>query len=63
LSFSLSTIRDFTGQASKLKKKVTDFPVPSRDVTSQTLPSGKNLINPGQGEFGYWHPGWGRENR
>ncbi len=24
-------------------KKVTDFPVPSRDVTSQTLPGGENF--------------------
>jgi hypothetical protein len=32
-----------------------DFPVPSRDVTNQTLP--------GQGEFGYFHTGWGQENR
>jgi hypothetical protein len=30
-------------------KKVIDFPVFSRDATNQ--------------EFGYWHPGWGRENR
>jgi hypothetical protein len=36
-------------------KNVVDFPVPSRDVTNQTLP--------GQGEFGYFHTGWGRENR
>jgi hypothetical protein len=24
---------------------------------------GNNLIIPVQGEFGQWHPGWGRENR
>jgi hypothetical protein len=24
---------------------------------------GNNLTIPGQGEFGQWHPGWGRENR
>jgi hypothetical protein len=23
----------------------------------------KNLIIPGQGEFGQWHPAWGMENR
>jgi hypothetical protein len=23
---------------------------------------GNNLIIPGQGEFGKWHAGWGREN-
>jgi hypothetical protein len=33
-------------------KKVNDFPVPSRDVTYQTLPGGNNLIIPGQREFG-----------
>jgi hypothetical protein len=46
-----------------LLKKFTDFPVPSRDVTNQTLPGRDNLIVPGQGEFGWWHPGWGLENR
>jgi hypothetical protein len=36
----------------KSKKKVSDFPVPSRDVTK--LPQAENnLIIPGQGEFGY----------
>jgi hypothetical protein len=25
--------------------------------------SGNNLIIQGQGEFGWWHSGWGRENR
>jgi hypothetical protein len=24
--------------------------------------AGKNLIIPGQEEFGKWHPGWGQEN-
>ncbi len=33
---------------------VNDFPVPSRDVTYQTL---RVRIIPGQGEFGKWHPG------
>ncbi len=33
-------------------KKVTDFPVSSRDVTNQTLPGGNNLVIPHQGEFG-----------
>jgi hypothetical protein len=32
------------------QKNVRDFPVPIRDVTYQ-----------GQGEFRWWHPGWGRE--
>jgi hypothetical protein len=32
------------------KKKVSDFLVPSRDVTNQTLP-GKEQIIPGQGDF------------
>jgi hypothetical protein len=37
------------------KKKVSGFPVPSRDVTYQTLPGRviiKLLQGPGQGEFG-----------
>jgi hypothetical protein len=25
--------------------------------------AGNNLSIPDQGEFGQWHPGWGRENR
>jgi hypothetical protein len=33
-------------------KKVNDFPVPSRDVTYQTLPGRENLIISGHGEFG-----------
>ncbi len=32
-------------------KKVSDFPVPSQDVTNQTLPCRE--LFPGQGEFGY----------
>jgi hypothetical protein len=35
-------------------KKVSDIPVPSRDVTCQSLPGlgGNNLIIPAQGEIG-----------
>ncbi len=33
-------------------KKVINFPVPSKDVNYQPLPSGNNLIIPGQGEVG-----------
>ncbi len=33
-------------------KKVSDFPVPSRDVTDQQSQARNNLIIPGQGEFG-----------
>ncbi len=33
-------------------KKISDFPVPSRDITNQTLPEGNSLIIPGQGKFG-----------
>jgi hypothetical protein len=33
------------------KKKISDFSVPSQDVTNQTLP-GRDLIISGQGEFG-----------
>jgi hypothetical protein len=44
-------------------KKVSNFPLPCGDVTNQTLPGREKLIIPGHGEFGYRHPGWGRENR
>ncbi len=48
-------------------KKLFDIPVPSRDATYQTLPRREyfiyDVIIPGQGEFGKWHPGWGREYR
>jgi hypothetical protein len=52
--------------AAHCKKKVCDFPIPSRDVTySYTIlsPGENNLIIPGQGEFGKCYPDWGRENR
>jgi len=39
-------------------KKVNNFPVPSRDVTYLFL-AWNNLIIPGQGEFGKWHPSCG----
>jgi hypothetical protein len=44
------------------KKKISHFPVPSWDVTYQTLHSRENLIIPGQGDFGDI-PAGGRENR
>jgi hypothetical protein len=37
-------------------KKVSGFPVPSRDVTYHLARN--NLIIPGQGKFGKLHPGW-----
>jgi hypothetical protein len=62
-----------------LQKKVSDFPIPSQDVTNQTLPDRElfntSLIIPGQGMFGsdipagdgkianFWHPGCRGENR
>ena len=56
-------------QTNKLKfwdytvKKVSGFLVPSRYVTYQTLPGQDNLIIPGPGEFGKWHPSRWLENR
>jgi hypothetical protein len=35
-----------------LLKKVSDFPITSRDVTKQNFPDGNNLIIPGHGKFG-----------
>ncbi len=37
------------------KKKVSDFPVSSHELTKLSM-EGNNLIIPGQGEFGKWHP-------
>ncbi len=49
------------------KKTLFDIPVPSRDVTYQTLPGRElfhyDVIIPAQGEFAKWHPGWGLEYR
>ncbi len=50
----------FTQQISRLgavqvytvKKRLCDFPVPSRDVTNGTIPELNNQIIPGHGEFG-----------
>ncbi len=45
-----------------LQKKVSDIPVPSRDVTYRTTISVRdNWVIPAQGEFDKWHPGSGRE--
>ncbi len=43
-------------------KKVINFPVLRRDVTNQTLPGRESLNYSRPGEFGLWHPGWGRGN-
>jgi hypothetical protein len=46
------------------KKKFSDFfPSPAGMSLIKLSLAGNNLIFPGQGEFGYWHPGWGREYR
>ncbi len=47
-----ATIRYIPPPGPYTVKKVIIFPVPSRDVTNQILPAGKNLILPDQGEFG-----------
>jgi hypothetical protein len=48
-------------------KKIFDIPVPSQDVTYQTLPRREyfiyDVIIPAQREFGKWHTGWEREYR
>ncbi len=43
-------------------KQANDFPVPSRDVTYQTLPGREQFNHSRPKEFDKWHPGWGREN-
>ncbi len=45
------------------KKRLAVFPSPAGMSLTILSLAGKNQIFPGQGEFGKWHPGWGRENR
>ncbi len=45
------------------KKKLSIFPSPGGVSLTKLLLAGNNQIFPGQGEFGQWHPGSGRENR
>jgi hypothetical protein len=44
------------------KKRLTIFPSPAGMSLTKLSLDGNNLIIPVQGEFGKWHPGWGREN-
>ncbi len=44
-------------------KKLSIFTSPARMSLTKLSLSGKNIIIPGQGEFGSQHPGWGRKNR
>ncbi len=39
------------------------FPSPDGMRLTKLPRAGNNLIIPGQGEFGKWHPGWRRENQ
>ncbi len=50
-------------QYGTLSKNVIDFPSPAGLSLTKLSLAGNNQLIPGQGEFGYWHPGWGRENR
>ncbi len=45
------------------KKRFVIFPSPAGMSFTKLSLDGNNLIIPVQGEFGKWHPGWGRENR
>jgi hypothetical protein len=45
------------------KKRLAIFPSPARMSLTKLSLAGKNVIIPGQGEFGKWHPGLGQENR
>jgi hypothetical protein len=44
------------------KKRLSVFSSPGGMPLTKLSLAGNNLIVPGQGEFGKWHPGWGREN-
>jgi hypothetical protein len=43
------------------KKRLTFFTFPAGMSLTKLCLAGNILISPGQGEFGKWHPGWGRE--
>ncbi len=45
------------------KKRLSIFPSPGWMSLTKLSVAGNNLIILGQGVFGKWHPGWGRENR
>ncbi len=45
------------------KRLLLIFPSPGGVSLTKLLLAGNNKIFPGQGEFGQWHPGSGRENR
>ncbi len=45
------------------KKRLTVFLSPAGMSMTKLSLAGNNQKIPGQGEFGKWHPGWGRENR
>jgi hypothetical protein len=44
------------------KKRLTVFPSPAGMLHTKLSLARNNLIIPSQGEFGKFHPGWGREN-
>jgi hypothetical protein len=46
-----------------VKKILSIFLSPAGKSLTKLSLDGNNLIIPGQGEFGKWHPGWGRDNR
>ncbi len=43
------------------KKRLAVFPSPAGMSLTKLSLAGNNLIIPTQGEFGKWHPGWGRK--
>ncbi len=45
------------------KKRVAVFPSPDGMSLTKLPLAWNNLIIPGQGEYGKWHPGWRRENQ
>ncbi len=45
------------------KKRLAVFPSQAGMSLTKLSLGGNNKLFPGYGEFGKWHPGWGRENR
>ncbi len=50
------------GNLYTVKKRLATFPCPAGMSLTKLSLDGNNLNIPGQGEFGKWHPVWGRKN-
>ncbi len=58
----MGTVGPYTVQFLHCKKRLATSPSPAGMSLTKLFLAGSNWIIPGQGEFGWCHPGWGREN-